>query len=900
VAEVSGDETDPNLVYNEHEEVTFVDAVADLAVAKADDPDPVSAGEALTYTLTVTNSGPSDATGVIVTDDLPDDATRLSATPSQGTCSGFDPVVCNVGPLASGANASVSLLVSVTSPLPNGTVLTNIVTVEGNETDPDPGNDSAQAETTVQSSPVLTITKGDDKDPVDAGKVLRYTLTITNSGNENATSATVTEHYDPNVSFVYASRDPDEGTENRWTLETVTVGDPQTIDVIVTVASPLDVGTILTNQVTLDSDQTTPVTVTEITSVTSAAALTVTKVAHRDPVPAGDDLVYFITYQNAGSGTAPARAVTITETYDDRVTFRSANPDPADGDNVWYIDELSVGQGDIIVVTVGVPTPLTNGTILTNRVAIDSAHTAPQTFTLTTCVSSAPSLTLSIADHPDPVEAGEPLTYTLRYSNTGNADATQAVVTATLDANTTFSSATPLPTGGSDQVWYWDVGTIAGKDGQGHHGDGEIVIHADVPLSLPNNTILEFMAQLADAEGDLLEDTAQTTVHRLPDLVIGPVGEEHTPSLFSPNKEMAYTVAYTNAGQGDALDVIITTSLPPGTAYVGYGWRDSGGGTYTYAHGTLLAQSAGHTITFTVRHADTPEVSAREFNTPFTIAGRGGITEDENPTDNTTSVHIGVPDLVVDSLSVVPDPTSVQPDVPVTFTFTITVMNQGTGMAWDPDDKGGFFVDVFTAPVASSPYVRDGEFRVPVGVITSGFKSPPLVVTAPITPGARGPVFYIKVDNHGRYGYGLVPEFDEMNNLTVWPPRAFVPTVLRRNEYYEENDGWQSAYGPLASDRTYVAYPDDENDYYYFTLPVTATVRLTVTNFAPTSSYGTVVLNGPARGDRGPYIDHYGKLNDSSMYLGPHRLRPGRYHILVYTRPGYYWPTQPYTLAVTY
>jgi uncharacterized repeat protein (TIGR01451 family) len=454
-------------------------------------------------------------------------------------------------------------------------------------------------------------------------------------------------------------------------------------------------------------------------------------------------------------------------------------------------------------------------------------------------------------------------------------------------------------------VWYWDVGTIVGKDGQGNHGYGEIVIHVDVPAALPNNTILEFTAQLGDAEGDLLERTAQTTVRSLPDLVIRPVGEGHAPSLFSPNKEMTYTVAYTNAGYGGAQDVIIATALPTGTAYVGHGWQDSGGGTYTYALGPLPAQSTGHTITFTVRHADTPEVSALKFNTPFTIAGRGGIAEDENPDDNTTSVRIGVPDLVVDSLSVEPGPTSVQPNVPVTFTFTITLMNQGTGMALDPDDGGGFFVDVFTAPVRSWPFERGGEFQAEVGAIAPGLKSPPLVITTPITPSGRNLVFYIKVDNHGRYPYGLVPESGEMNNLGVWPSRVLLPIVLRNHgwdKYYEENDDWPRAYGRLAFGRIYEAYPDDFYDWYYFTLPAAARVTVRVDDYAPTSDIpNTVALYGPDLGD-GPGEwprDYYQPEGDKSMVLGPDWLIPGKYYVLVYTGKRHS-TTQLYRLKVTY
>jgi hypothetical protein len=361
-------------------------------------------------------------------------------------------------------------------------------------------------------------------------------------------------------------------------------------------------------------------------------------------------------------------------------------------------------------------------------------------------------------------------------------------------------------------------------------------------------------------------------------------------------------VAYTNTGYRAAQEVTITTTLPTGTTYVGHRWQDAGGGTYTYAHGSLPPQSTLHTITFTVRHADTPEVSAPEFNTPFTIAGRGGITEDVNSADNTTSVRIGVPDLIVDSLTVEPDPTDptlVQPGVPVTFTLTITLMNQGTGMAWDPDDEGGFFVDVFTAPVASYPFVRDGDFRREVGAVAPLSKSPPVVVTATITPGDRDPVFYIKVDNHERYDYGLVPEFDEMNNL--WPPRAFLPIVdYPWDEFYEENNDWQDAYGPLASGRTYLAFPQDKYDWYYFTLSVTATVTVAVTDYEPESGPdNTVVLYRSLRDGLGGHITWYKWPGDTEMVLRPGRLGAGRYYVLVYT-PDRQSSEDLYRLMVTY
>jgi hypothetical protein len=61
------------------------------------------------------------------------------------------------------------------------------------------------------------------------------------------------------------------------------------------------------------------------------------------------------------------------------------------------------------------------------------------------------------------------------------------------------------------------------------------------------------------------------------------------------------------------------------------------------------------------------------------------------------------------------------------------------------------------------------------------------------------------------------------------------------------------------------------------------TVDVTVTDFAPTSSNGTVALYGPAVGDnRGDYIVHYGDDGRRSMHLEK-SLGPGKYYIRVYT-----------------
>ena len=84
-ATVSGDRNDPNPADNAATVSTTVSGSADVSVSVAATPDPVNLGADLTYTVTVSNAGPSAASGVSVADTLPTGAVFLSASASQGT-----------------------------------------------------------------------------------------------------------------------------------------------------------------------------------------------------------------------------------------------------------------------------------------------------------------------------------------------------------------------------------------------------------------------------------------------------------------------------------------------------------------------------------------------------------------------------------------------------------------------------------------------------------------------------------------------------------------------------------------------------------------------------------------------------------------------------------------------
>src|SRR5262249_14426808 len=114
IATAAGNEPDPTPTDDASQATISVSPLADLDATATVSPAPLPAGDKATYTITIDDEGPSEATGVEATDILPAGLTPTSVTPSQGHCTtAAEKITCKLGALPSGASAQITIDVHV-------------------------------------------------------------------------------------------------------------------------------------------------------------------------------------------------------------------------------------------------------------------------------------------------------------------------------------------------------------------------------------------------------------------------------------------------------------------------------------------------------------------------------------------------------------------------------------------------------------------------------------------------------------------------------------------------------------------------------------------------------------------------------------------------------------------
>jgi uncharacterized repeat protein (TIGR01451 family) len=637
---VEGDQPDPDLTNNTDEDGSVTGAAADVSVVKTlTTAGPYSAGQAVTFTITVSNAGPSTATNVQVTD-TPSNLTITSVSGSG--CAAFP---CTIASLASGANAVINVGATITAVGP----FNNSATATATEPDPDPtDNTDDDGDVVGPSADVSLIKTLTTAGPYSAGQSVTFTIQVANAGPSTATNIQVT---DTPSNLTITSVSGSGCAALPCTIPSLASGANTVINVGATIAGVGPFNNSATATATEPDPDLTDNTDDDGNLVGPSADVSLIKtLTTAGPYSAGQSVTFTIQVSNAGPSTATNIQVTDTPS---NLTITSVS---GSGCAALPCTIPSLASGANTVINVGATITATG--------AFNNSATA-------TATEPDPDLTDNTDDDGDvvgpsadvsliktlttagPYSVGQSVTFTIQVSNAGPSTATNIQVTDT-PSNLTITSVS---------------------------GSGCAALPCTIPsLASGANTVINVGATIT-ATGAFNNSATATATEPDPDLtdntdddgnLVGPSADVSviktltTAGPYSPGQSVTFTIQVSNAGPSAATNVQVTDT-PVNLTITGVA------GACAALPCTIPSINAGASANVTV----TATIGTAG---PFSNSATATATEpDPDPDDNSDDDEdVAAPTVDLQITKTASDMTLT---VGQTFNFTLVVRNNGPDAA---------------------------------------------------------------------------------------------------------------------------------------------------------------------------------------------------------------------------
>jgi uncharacterized repeat protein (TIGR01451 family) len=514
------------------------------------------------------------------------------------------------------------------------------------------------------AQPLLGIALSHDPPLVNPGATVRYTIFISNAGDQPSTGLVVTATIPTYTTFFSASFTsgvtgtlippvPITGpTFVVWNVGSpLAAGSGMTLVMTVTVDFPLDHMTLLLNQAEFRDDGGRNGSVPDAIFVVSNPNFTASSKSATPPsgstVRIGDLITYTITLSNSGSMNATG--VVISDGLPAFTNFVTGSTGfiTTSAGVLWNIGNLPVTSTVVVVTfTVQVAAGAPNGSLITNTAFISSNQPVIRTTNPVTHIVIAPTLNIvksATPPHGSTVNPSDFIVYTMLVSNTGSLTATNVIVTDVVPINTTFITGSTgvivnLPT------LQWNIGNLPPTT------TVTVSFTVQVTSTIANDTILTNTAFISSIQTPIAASNVVTHVAQPippPSLVTFKTATPPSGSDVFTGTTIAYTVTVINTGTAPAPNVVIADSVPANTSYVG-GSLTCSLGTSVVSLPNLSCTGITLTANSTATMAFRVTVNANLIN--YTLINNvAAVSSNQTPSQqsNTTVHRVIVPELCV-------------------------------------------------------------------------------------------------------------------------------------------------------------------------------------------------------------------------------------------------------------
>lgn len=657
---------------------------ADLAVNKSVDHPTPNENEAIKYTVTVTNNGPSGASGIQITDLLPTGVTYAgddgggSYNPATGLWS--------AGSLARGTSRSLVIDATVNPGTFNTTITNTATRTAAAQPDPNSANDSATATIAITGIDLAVAKSASTVTPPVSGTVV-FTLTVSNLSAGTATGVRLTDLLPAGTWTAITVGPISQGSYTTatgvWDIGSLAGGAVATLQLSAQLQAGVAGGTPLTNTASIShSDQADPATDNNSASVALVVGgvdLALNKTVNNASPDEGGTVVFTVTVSNSATAATSASGIAITDLLPAGLTWLSDTPSAGSynrNTGLWSGFSLAPGGSATLILTAGIDAG-TAGQTLTNSAAVTAltqsdVNLANNSASCTVTVRHTDLQVTKSVSNATPADKTN-IVYTIMVKNLGPLAASNVTVFDQLPGQSSYvSHVAPAGTTYSTATNLWTVGNLA--VGQ------ELTLTITAYVNIGNNPKSFFNSAYLNSctpgDNNGTNDVSLVTVTiNGTDLGITKTMNTGYTSYPVSGASTQFLITLTNYGPNTATGITVKDIVPAGLSCDSATIVQGGGG-FTNAGGKCdwtpanLAPNASAILRLN------STVSAA---TGSILTNRVSITAvdqaDPNAGNNSASqvLYVGATDLAL--AKGVDNPTPVIGD---TVTFSITLTNNGT------------------------------------------------------------------------------------------------------------------------------------------------------------------------------------------------------------------------------
>ncbi len=554
-------DSNPN---NDKSNASIYVPLADIHIAKTVDKNKPNVGDPVTFTVTVINDGPDNATNIQIQDLMPAGFDNINITPSMGTYNNTTGI-WTIPQLNNGENATLTLTGTINSTIASQTITNTANLTNTDQYDPTPNN-TASASINIPEADI-DITKTANKNIANIGEDVIFTIIITNKGPDTATGLIFIDKLPVGLKFNSAIADKyislnQSGNYILWNLGSLDNAQTATLRVNTTIIEPGILNNIVRK---ISEDQYDPdIDFANATVYAPQADISITKTVNKAIANVGENVTFTVTARNNGPDNATNIQIQdLMPTGFSNIQITPSTGTYNNNNGIWTIPQLNNGENATLTLSGILTSNITSQVLMNtaNKTYQDQFDPNPNND------NSSASIYVLVADihitktvDKNRPNVGDIVTFTVTVINDGPDKATNIQIQDLMP--TGFNNITITPSTGTynNNNGIWTIPQL--NNGE----NATLTLTGTINSTIASQTITNTANLTNTDQYDPTPNNTASASINIPEADID-ITKTANKNIANIGEDVIFTITITNHGPDQATGIQIMDKLPQGLKY---------------------------------------------------------------------------------------------------------------------------------------------------------------------------------------------------------------------------------------------------------------------------------------------------------------------------------------------